>query len=65
MMWNGTRLQIVGLPWWSGPVAKTPCSQGAQVSSLVRELDPTCHKEDPVCGNKEPMCRQLQPSTAK
>ena len=41
MMWNGTRLQIVGLPWWSGPVAKTPRSQGAQVSSLVRELDPT------------------------
>ena len=57
--------QSVGLPWWSGPVTKTPCSQGAQVSSLVRKLDPTCHKEDPVCGNKEPMCHQLQPSTAK
>jgi hypothetical protein len=55
----------VGLPWWSSPVAKTPRSQGAQVSSLVRELDPTCHKEDPVCGNKEPMGHQLQPSTAK
>ena len=57
--------QSVGLPWWSSPVAKTPRSQGAQVSSLVRELDPTCHKEDPVCGNKEPMGHQLQTSTAK
>ena len=28
-----------------GPVAKTP-RQGAQVQSLVRELDPTCYKGD-------------------
>ena len=33
-----------------GPVAKTPCSQwqGAQVRSLVRELDPTCHSQNPA-----------------
>ena len=28
-----------------GPAAKTP-RQGAQVQSLLRELDPTCYKED-------------------
>ena len=62
MEWNKTS-KVWDFP--GGPVAKTPRSQGAQVSSLVRELDPTCHKEDPVCGNKEPICHQLQPSTAK
>ena len=37
-----------------GPVAKTPRSQmqGAQVQSLVRELDPSCCNEDPEQPNK-------------
>ena len=32
------------LPWWSSPLVLP--MQGAQVQSLGRELDPTCHNEE-------------------
>ena len=36
-----------------GPMAKTLCSQcrRPRVQSLVRKLDPACHKKDPACCN--------------
>ena len=33
------------LPWWSSGLQSGFPMQGARVRSLVRELDPTCHKE--------------------
>ena len=43
-----------GLRWWSnGEDIELPM-QAAQVQSLVRELDPACHKEDRACCNEDP-----------
>ena len=43
-----------GLRWWSnGEDIELPM-QAAQVQSLVRELDPACHKEDRAHCNEDP-----------
>ena len=34
----------MGRPWWSGSEDSMFPMQGTWVQSLVRELDPTCHK---------------------
>jgi len=41
-----------GLSWWSSGSDSVLPAQGAQVQSLVRELDPTCHNQDPAWPNK-------------
>ena len=37
------------LPWWSSGWDPTLPTQGAQVRSLVRELDPACHAARKIC----------------
>ena len=53
MVWNNV-LNIGGRDFPSSPVAQIPCCQrwGAQVQSLVRQLDFTCHNCDPTQPNK-------------
>ena len=38
------KFQDSGLPWWSSGQDSVLLMQGAWVQSMVRELDPTCHK---------------------
>ena len=49
-----------GLPWWSsGKDSKFP-KQGAQVRSLVRELDPACMPQLKIpCAATKTWCRQI------
>ena len=39
---NSRDIKYQGLPWWSSGCDSALSMQGAQVWSLVRELDPTC-----------------------
>ena len=41
------RSRLLELPWWSRDSDSMLPRQGAQVQSLVRELDPTCHNYSP------------------
>ena len=36
-------MRKLGLPWWSSGQDSAVPVQGAQILSLVRELDPMCH----------------------
>ena len=40
-----------GLPWWSSGYDSVLTVQGAQVQSLLREVDPTCTIKEFACYN--------------